>query len=405
MPTQFKYRALDAEGVPEEGSINALSDTEVLDFLRERSLTPISIAPEGKKLSFYVSGLLGGGAVEDLISFTNSLSTLYRAGVPLLRALSLIKVGEPNSSFNVAVSEVRLGLQAGRSLSSSMGEHPKHFPSIYVASVAAGEESGKLDDILDELAVVLEREMELTRQIKSGVRYPTMVIAALGIAFLVLTTYVVPKFASFYGHFGADLPIFTKILINVSEFLAQYWAIMIGVAAAGFIGFRKALQVESIRLKFDTAMLKMPVLGQLIVKGNVARFSMMFRILLRSGLPMIRAMEILIDSVKNQRMAVEVSTMRSMFQEGRDTELVHGDFDHFPELSLQMISIGLESGSLERMLKELSEHYRKSVEYTSRHLTAILEPILTIVMGIFVLMLALAIFLPMWDLIKVFQGR
>ncbi|HOP06738.1 MAG TPA: type II secretion system F family protein [candidate division Zixibacteria bacterium] len=405
MPTQFKYRAVSDDGSPTDGIIAADSNAQVQEFLAEQKLTPVWIKPARKNIAFYLSGVLGGGAMDELITFTNSMSTLYRAGVPLLRALSLIRIGQKDSRFNYAISQIRLSLQSGRALSTALGEFEDIFPPIYVASVAAGEESGKLDEILDELALVMEKEMTLTRLIKSGVRYPTMVIIALAVAFLVLVTYVVPKFVAFYGAFEADLPIFTKALIWISGFLKQYWAIILGVVAAGFFGFRKAVQNDKVRLALDTFMLKVPVLGQLVIKGNVARFSMMFRILLQSGLPMIRSMEVLIDSVKNQRMALEIKKMREMFQEGRDGQLADSGFEYFPEMALQMISIGLESGSLDRMLTELGEHYRKDVEYTSKHLTSILEPILTVVMGVAVLILALAIFLPMWNLIKVFQGH
>ncbi len=404
MPIQYKFQAISDDGRTEDGVLTAESTQQVLDHLAEQHLIPISVKAVKATAPFSFWGFFGGVPYEDLIMFTNNLCTLYKAGIPLLRALSIIKVGASGNRFNYAISQIRLSLQSGRQLSVAMSEFDDLFPRFYIASVAAGEESGKLDEILEELADMLERELELTRQIKSGIRYPTMVVLALIVAFIIMMTFVVPKFVEFFSAFNAELPITTRMLIATSDFLEAYWPVLVGLVIVGAFTFRKLSKHEKSRFAIDGALLKLPIIGGLIIKGNVARFSLMFRILIQSGLPIVKSLEILTGSVKNSVIAHEIVRLRILFAEGKDNRLTSEEFVCFPDLALQMISIGLESGSLERMLGEVGRHYSQEVHYTSSHLTSILEPILTVGMGGFVLILALSIFLPMWNLIKVFNG-
>lgn len=404
MSEQFRYRAVGIDGRIENGAISAENNEHVLDYLSERALTPIAIVHTPRKKPFSFFGFFKGVDYENLILFTNSLATMIRAGLPLLRALKVIKIGPENGKFNQAIHQIRYSLQSGKSLSESMAEYEELFSKVYVSSINAGEESGQLDSILEELAVILEQEMELNRQIKSGIRYPLLVIGALVIAFMVLMGFVVPRFVDFYGAFGADLPLPTRIMVNTSNFVTSYWYVVAAFGALLFVGFKKLVSTSNGKLWVDDKILKVPILGQLIIKGNVARFSLMLKILFKSGLPIVKSLEILADSVKNSQISREIHHLSALMREGRESSITQGEFIFFPAASLQMIAIGLESGSLEKMLGELGNHYSKEVQYTSTHLTAILEPILTFALGGFVLLLALAVLLPMWNLIKVFQN-
>jgi MSHA biogenesis protein MshG len=404
MPIPYKYRAVSEEGKPREGIITAETADEVVVYLSQQNLMPIKIDPVSKRKPFSLWGFFKKTDYENLILFTDNLLTMYKAGIPLLRILSIMRIGPPSSRYNQAIEQIKLKVQAGKLLSQALQDYDDLFPRVYTSSIAAGEESGKLDEILEELSVMLEEEMELTRQIKAGVRYPLIVITAIIGAFLVLITYVVPKFVAFYGTFGAQLPLPTRILIGVSNFFAQYWAVVLAGVIATTFGFRKLISTEKGKLWVDEKLLKLPIFGNLILKGNVARFTMMFRILFKSGLPIVKSLDVLYDSVKNSVIGQEIRKLQGVFREGKDTDLTSGTFTYFPRLALQMIAIGLESGSLEKMLFQVGQHYSKEVQYTSRQLTAILEPILTLVLGVFVLILALAVFLPMWNLINVFKG-
>ncbi len=404
MQTRFKYRAADVDGTTRTGLLLAENPDQVLERLAEQELIPIEVKAVDPRRTLSILGFLHGTYYERLIMFTANLYSMFRAGIPLLRALSLIKIGPDGSRFNQAVTDIRLAVQSGRSLSQAMAVHDDIFSRVYVASIAAGEESGKLESILAQLRTMLEDELELSRAIKSGIRYPVMVISALVIASCVLLFYVVPKFATFYDQFNAELPLPTRILIGTQHFVASYWPVILaGLGLAGYLGAR-FVRTEKGRLWLDRQILRLPVFGQLIIKGNVARFAMMFHILFQSGLPIVKSLEIVSEAAKNSAIAAEIKKMEGVFREGRDSLLAREQFRYFPNVALQMITVGLESGSLSDILKELAGHFNTEVKYTSRQLTSILEPILTLVMGVFVLVLALAIFLPMWNLIKVFNG-
>ncbi|MEW6412936.1 MAG: type II secretion system F family protein [Candidatus Zixiibacteriota bacterium] len=403
MPTQFRYKALDENGVQQKGTLTADNAEQVLEYLSSQNFLPVKVSAIKAKPSFTFFGF-SRADYENLIIFTNNLATMYRSGIPLLRALSIIKVGPEDGKFNLALKQIKYSIQSGKSLSEAMGEHDDLFSRVYRNSIAAGEESGRLEDILDELSTMMEKEMELSRLIRSGLRYPAIVILVIGIAFVVLMTYVIPQFVDFYSSFDAELPLATRIFIGTSNFFTRYWAVLLGVLVAAGFGFRKLVSNEKGRLWVDSRLLRLPIFGQLILKGNVARFSMMFRILFRSGLPIIHSLQILADSVKNVAVSLEIKRLEELFRRGSDSNLMDEEFEFFPDMAKHMIAIGLETGALERMLDELGTFYSKEVQYTSRHLTAILEPLLTLVVSVFVLIMALAIFLPMWNLIKVFNG-
>ena len=403
MPEQFKYRAVNSEGRFRDGVITAQNIAQVEEFLQAQRLIPIKVSRVGDQRPFTLFGFIGGADYEKLIQFVSSLSTMYKAGIPLLRALNIIKESKTDARFAFIIDQTSISVQAGKPLSEALAEFPEMFSSVFIACIAAGEESGKLDATLDELAMMLEREMELTRNVKSAVRYPLIVIGVIALAVVVLMTFVIPKFVHFYGAFGAELPLPTRILIGASGIFVNYWwAVLLGGAGIGY-GIYKLLTNPEGRRWFDEKVLATPILGPLIVKGNVARFSMMLRIMYKSGLPLMKSLEILIGTIKNTAIANEVQKLAELFQNGQPVNENITEFRYFPPQALHMISIGLESGNLEHMLGQVGEHYTKQVLYASRNLTAIIEPILTLVLGSFVLLMALAIFLPMWNLVKVFN--
>ncbi len=404
MPTQFKYDAIESDGVKHSGTMTAESSEQVLEYLDEKKLIPINIKQVSENNSFTFLGSSKKGHYEQLITFTSNLVTLYKAGIPLLRALSLIKVGSKGNYFNKVIESIRNQVEAGQMLSTAMAQYKNIFSQVYISCIAAGEESGQMDKILEQLNVVLEEEMELTRAIKSGIRYPIIVVSTIAIAFLVMITFVMPRFISFFESFNAELPLPTRMMIAVSNLFTNFWPLILITLGGIIFTFIKINANPTGKLWLDTMYLKVPILGNLIIKGNVARFSMMFQILFQSGLPIVKSLDLLVLSVKNSAIALEIDNMAELLRSGRDTEINKSQFEFFPELSLQMITIGLESGSLPTMLRRISEHYSKEVHYITRQLTAILEPILTLGLGIFILIMALAIFMPMWSLVKVFNS-
>ena len=404
MPAQFKFQAVASDGTRKKGVITAENKDGVVAFLSDQHLVPIEIKPSKLSSSLSLFGFFRGRDYDNLIAFTNNLLTLYRAGIPILRALELIKVGPSKSRFNSALFQIRLQMQAGQPLAQAMSEYPDIFSRVYLSSIAAGEESGKLDEILEALSPMLEKELQLARQIKSGIRYPAMVVGAIAGAFVVLLTFVVPKFVAFFDSFNTELPLPTRMLIATSDFFQDNWLYMVSGLLVIILGFRKLMQTEKGKLWVDGKLLKIPVIGGIMIKGNVSRFALMFSILLKAGIPIIRALGLLETSVKNSVIGLEIRKLTHLFREGQEQKIIGAEFDHFPEMGLQMMRIGLESGSLESILNEIGNHYGKEVQYTSSNITAILEPILTLILGVFVLIMALAIFLPMWNLIQAFKA-
>lgn len=403
MPAQYKYRAVSETGRSREGVVTAQDVAQVEELLHNQKLFPIKIerAGERRPLSFF--GFLKGSDYERLIQFVSSLSTMYRAGIPLLRSLQIVREGNADPHFAYVIDQIANSVQAGKPLSESLAEFPKMFSPVFIACVAAGEESGKLDATLDELSSMLEREMELTRNVKAAIRYPLIVIAVIGIAITVLMTFVIPRFMSFYAAFDAELPLPTRILIMGSNFVTHYWWLALLILGGIGYGIYRVMTNPDGRHWVDEKLLKIPIIGQLLIKGNVARFSLMLRIMYKSGLPLMKSLEILIGTVKNSVIAGEIQHLAEMFQRGQTINEKTAEFRYFPKQALHMIAIGLESGNLEHMLGQVGDHYTKQVLYTSRNLTAIIEPLLTLVIGGLVLLMALAIFLPMWNLIKVFN--
>ncbi len=404
MPEQFKYRAITEDGEVRRGVISALDTEHVEEFLDEQNLRPVRITRVSRRRPLSLFGFFNSAHYENLIMFTNSLATLHRAGVPLLRALSVIKVGPADSRFNRAIDQIRLSVQSGRSLSEAMLEYEDLFTKVYIASVAAGEESGKLESILNELADVLEKEMELNRQVRVATRYPVIVLGVITIAVGVLMTFVVPSFVNFYSSFGADLPLPTRILIAVSTAITRYWPLVLTAIVALGLVFHKVISTEQGRLGLDRRLLRLPAFGEIILKGNVARFALLFRILFNAGIPIVRTLDILAQVVKNSAISMEIRKLGALFQTGAVITTARGDFVFFPDLALNMLAIGMESGAVDKMMQEVGSHYSREVFYRSRQLASVIEPMLTIVLGVFVLIIALAIFLPMWSLIQVFKG-
>ncbi len=404
MSKTFIYTARTQDGKKQSGFIQAENQERVAAILSEQSLIPTQIKEHSRAVKPGFFGFMKSRVNQDLIIFTRNLSTLYRAGVPILRALSIIKIGEVGGYFNKTIEKIKDNVRLGRSLSESLSELPGIFPPVYSASVAAGEQAGKLDKILDSLGIMLEKDLELSRRIKSSIRYPIAVICAIAMAFIVLFTFVIPRFVDFYSKMGAELPLPTKMLIWVNHLISDYWFFTVALIVVLSYSIKTLYSSPRGRHFIDYKLLKVPVFGELIIKGSIARFSYIFQILISSGIPIVQSLEMLAGVIKNSQLSKEILSMADSFRGGKELTTGPGELIFFPEMARQMIRVGLESGSLDDMLGEIANHYGKEVDYKSRQLTVILEPILTVILGVFMLIIALAIFLPMWNLIQVFRG-
>jgi len=400
----WTYKARDPNGRSITGEIEADTRAQVLQVVGERGLIPIRVKerPEKMDLSSVISNF-GSANMEKLIIFTKKLRTLYRSGTPLLRALTIMERGADEMGLKEEIQGIKNDLHGGLSLSQALGRYPKKFPPIYVSSIAAGEASGSLDEVLDQLAILVEKEMTLLRQLKSALTYPTAVVCAICLAVFILMSFVIPVFADTYRKFGAELPLPTKIMMSVSSVFSSYWYLMLGAIGGALIWFKKFVSSEKGRLKWDHFILKLPVLGDLIVKANIARFASMLKILFRSGIPMISCLTILKETSSNKVISGEIGQMLKSFERGQEIGAGVEHYEFMPSMAIEMLEVGLETGSIEIIMGELASHYEAELEYKYRHLTSLLLPIMTVILAGLVLVLALSVFLPIWNLMQVIR--
>ncbi len=403
MPVTYNYTGRSRDGAKVTGKLSADSQRQALDALGRKHVIVTSLDELDTVSKMAAFTIFRPDYSQQLIMFARHLATYHRSGIPLLKALSLIKVDKPGSPFQIILSEVAQKVSEGKQLSGAMRDYPNAFWDVFVNAVEAGEASGHLASILDDSATTMERELELRRQIKSSLRYPMIVVIAVVMAIGVLITFVIPKFATFYSKFGSELPAPTRALIWISEVAQAYWYYCLaGLFSLGYL-VRRFYQSTKGRKIWDSITLKLPVFGDLIIKAAVARFTLLLMILFKAGIPIVKSLGILEDSQNNVHLRNEINSMRIAFESGKEIDVSDGLYKYFPEMALNMIKSGLESGSLDAMLAEIGNHYSREVERTSKNLASLIEPILTVAVGGIVLLLALSIFLPMWNLIKVFH--
>ncbi len=405
MPQQYKYKVRDKSGALITGTVRGEDTASVETYLESLDLIPIKITPQ-RDFSIRKILLIGGSKprIDDIVLITRKMSTLYRAGIPILKSLEIIAEQYEEVMLGTILLSIRDDLERGEHLSDCMAKYPKVFSRIYVSSVRAAEASGKLDIVLDSLAESMEQDLVTREEVRKALRYPVTVMIAISIAFIVLTTFVVPKFTQFYGSYNTELPAPTRIIIVISDVLRNLWYMLLPGAVFGIFGLRKLVKQPAMRPYVDSFLLKLPVVGNLLVKTALSRFSHILSVLVASGTPLIQSLEIVRDAVGNHVISSEIGRMSNGMREGRSLAECRHHMKHFPKLAISLMHVGLESGSLEMTLKEISRFFDREVHYTSSRLTSMLEPFVLIIVAGMVLVLALAIFLPMWNLISVFKA-
>ena len=406
MPTEFAYRAYDASGAAVVGTARLETADAVRDLLAERNLIPISIKPKTKSTwERALNALRSRSSREELILFTRKLNALYKAGIPITNSLGVIAEQDTNKHFSAIAARLRNDLEQGYSFSEAIAQHPDVFIDTYVNAIRVAEETGRLDVVMEKLATTLERDLETREQIKTAVRYPVIVVVLVIAAFFALVTFVVPRFAEFYTKNNAQLPLPTQILIDLNVIIRQYWPILAGLIIIGIpVGIR-LFRLKQVREKFDGLILKLPIFGPLFNKIYIARFSHLLEVTFTSGAPLLRGLDTIRSAIGNRVIEAEIDKIRQQVQQGNSLGSIRNQLPHFPSLALSLIQIGLESGSLDFMLQQVASFYDREVDYTTKRLMTLIEPLLIVFLGCVVLVMALAIFLPMWNLVEVFRPR
>jgi MSHA biogenesis protein MshG len=404
----FAYKGRDNSGKLIEGIIEEASSGRVADLLLGSGVTPVSIQETRTKAKSAGAGFpLFGPKVEsmDVLLFSRQMHTLLKAGVPIMRALGGLQESAINPAMKSVIADVKESLESGRELSVSLARHPKVFGGFYISMVRVGESTGLLDEIFLRLFDHLEFERFMREQVKTALRYPMFVVIAMAIAMVVVNLFVIPAFAKVFEGFGAQLPLMTRILLNTSNFTVNWWpAMLVGVITA-IVGFKAWVATPAGRIIWEAFVLRIPIAGTIVRKAAMASFSRSFALSARSGVPIMQALSNSAQTVDNTYVAAKIEGMRATVERGESVLRAAIASAFFTPVVLQMISVGEESGSLDDMMDEVGQMYQREVEYELKTLGAQIEPILIVCLGAMVLVLALGIFLPMWDLGKVAMKR
>jgi len=399
----FQYRARNAEGQLLQGQIEALTADAVAGQLQAGGTMPLSITEVAAPLKKSVKkGNFFGAAPsvgrDDLILFCRQMFTLSKAGVPLARAIRGLVETSRNPTMGEALGNVVDSLEAGQNLSGAFSAHPKVFPALLCRLVQVGENTGKLDEVFQELATFFEHEKETVNRVKQALRYPTFVLIAIVFAVIFISLFVIPAFQKVFASLGAELPLATRILLGLSSFMLHYWPLLLVLSILVFISLKRLLKTTAGRYAWDRYKLKIPLVGDIILRATLVRFSRAFNMSYGAGVPMTQALSFTARALDNLFVGEKIELIRNGIERGDTLTRSATQTGLFTPLVLQMLAVGEETGSVDTMLEDVADFYAREVEYDIKNLSSAIEPIMIIIIGCMVLVLALGVFLPMWNL-------
>jgi MSHA biogenesis protein MshG len=399
----FSYKARDNGGKLIQGVLDGPSAAAIADQLAGGGATPLEIAPAAgpeERSDFSIGNLFKEKVTTvDQLLFSRQLHALLKAGVPITRALAGLQESATKAMADV-LRRVRESLESGHDLSTSLARQRGVFSSFYIAMVRVGELTGRLDEIFLRLFEHLEFEKYMRDQVKTALRYPMFVMIVMAVAVLVVNLFVIPAFAKVFSGFGAELPFMTRILVGFSNFTVAAWPYIVAAVIGAVFAFKRWTATERGLYLWDRTKLRLPIAGKILRKATLARFARSFALAMKSGVPIVQGMSVVASTVDNSFVGKAVEKMRDSVERGDSLLRTAAASGIFTPLVLQMISVGEESGTLDDMLGEVAEFYQREVEYELKTLSAQIEPILIVFLGVLVLILAMGVFLPIWDLGK-----
>ena len=396
----YAYTGRDPSGQSVHGEIRANTREMAVSQLLKQGVTPVKVAEKSSASAKPAARKSRSGAVkaDELILFTRQMYALTRSGVPIIQALKGLSESTDNGTLSDVMEEIVADLVAGSEMATAFRKHPKLFSSIYVSMIHIGESTGNLDKALKRLIGHLEVERDTKKRIKSAMRYPIMVISSIAIALVVITMFVIPNFTSVFAKLGADLPLATKLLVWTSDFMLAYWHILlVGFVGGGFL-FLNYIRKMPGRLWWDRNRLKFPLLGSIFERIALARFSRSFAMMLKAGVPILTCLNIVAGSVGNRYIGDAVVSMRQGIERGDRLTNTAAQTGLFTPLVLQMMAVGEETGAIDQLLEEVADFYEQEVDYELKQLSDAIEPLLLVFLGVLIIILALGVFLPVWEL-------
>jgi type II secretory pathway component PulF len=403
MPS-FSYKAVNASGATISGVVEADSVDTAADALFTKGYIPsnISLQKASSESSWRnrLSRITTRVPKTDLIVFTKQFRSMLHAGVPLMRLLQVLEAQTKNSTLKQAIADMTRSVKEGSTLHAAMEKNGHIFSPLYCSLVSAGEASGSVPQVMERLIYIIEHEEKIKSDIKSALQYPILVTIALVIAFFVLLTFVIPKFATMFGRAGLALPAPTRIAMALYQFVTVYWYVGLGGLVLLIVGLRLFLRTDRGQYVKDALLLRLPLAGPLFVKAIMSRFASIFAILQSSGVPIMTSMKVLSGTIGNRAISAEFDEVSERMQEGKGIAGPLGQAKYFTPMVIDMIAIGEETGNLEEMLRQVSIHYDDEVTYAVRGMSDAIGPILIVGLAAVVGFFAMAVFLPMWDLTK-----
>lgn len=401
----FLFKGRNADGRSVNGQVDAATADAAANQLLGRGITPVAMEEQVIQLSlrekFERTTNLGKVETVELIMFCRQMYTISKSGIPLVKGLRGVSASLRNYTFQRALEDIVSRLETGVELSTAMRFHPKIFNNLFVSMVSVGENSGRLDLIFKQLGEYMERDASTSKSIKAALRYPTFVLIAISIAMTIINIKVIPAFAGMFANFGAQLPLPTRILIGISNFFVAYWLYMLIAVAGGILWFVHYRKTPEGSRWWGYKKLRLIVVGDIIERASLARYARSFGLMLNAGLPISNALELCARAIDNNYLGDKIRGIRAGIERGEGLYQTHLVSGMFTPLVLQMISVGEESGQVDVLLAEVAEFYEREVEYDTKLLGDRIEPLMIVIMAGFVTVLALGIFLPMWDMYSI----
>jgi MSHA biogenesis protein MshG len=398
----FAYKGRDDRGQSVQGVLEGADSGAVAGQLFGQGIVPLDIKPSAppREVEISFKNLFGKEKIShtEVLLYSRQMYTLLKAGVPIMGALKGLEDSTQNKRFAGVVRDIRESLDTGRELSQSLARHPDVFSQFYTSMVSVGEQTGRLEEVFMRLFEHLEFEKFMREQIKAALRYPSFVIGTMGVAIVVINIFVIPAFAKVYKGFKTELPMMTKVLIGFSNFMIDNWYFLLAAAIGMVFAFRAWTGTARGRMQWDRMKMRIPIAGPIVLKATLARFARSFSMAFRSGVPVTSALTMVANTVDNVFVAERINRMREGVERGESILRTARDSGVFTPVVLQMIAVGEESGALDDMTGEIADLYQREVEYEIKNLSAQIEPILIVSLGIMVMILALGVFLPIWDL-------
>jgi MSHA biogenesis protein MshG len=405
MPT-FRYRVRDRLGKAMTGTIEAPTIEVAGDHLYQTGYFPIAIEEESTSASINLSDFwkrFQKVKPEEIIVFSQQLSTLYKAGLPLLTGLKGLRDQTSNQKFREILEQIGLQVEGGNTLFGAMSQYPDVFSAVYLNMIRAGESSGRLGESLDRFVTLADRELRSRQKVKEATRYPKIVIVSVIIAFVVLLAFVIPRFAQVFAQFNTTLPLPTRMMIGINNLFQNYWYLILPVFLLVPILLKRYIQTEKGRVFWDRLKTRIPGLGRLFIIAALSRFAHTFVMLNKSGIPILQTLEVTSTTINNVVISQSIEEMSRKIREGRSLADAMRESGRFTPLVIQMVGVGETTGTLDEMLIRITEYYDIELENAIKKMTTYIEPALTLFMGVVVLFLALAVFLPWWNMAKVFK--